>query len=170
MKGFSQDSKQAFRNPWVIGIISSVLLVVLVNIAFIVTALKTNPGLVEEDYYEKGQDHEKNFLKKQATRNRLGWQMTLEPVAKPVAGQPILLSFNIVNRAGVPIQGDSAMLKAYRPSDANADFTLQMEQVTAGIYSVKAIFPLKGIWDITATLSKGEDSLNITRRLSVLSP
>lgn len=166
-KGFSQDSKQAFRNPWVVGWIAAILLVIAVNTAFIVTAVVTNPGLVEQDYYEKGKDHEKNFLAKRAMRNRLGWEMSLEPVAKPVINEPIRFTFNIVDQAGVPVQGEEAIMQAYRPSDASADFQTAMAEVAPGVYSVETGFPLKGIWDITATLVKGEDSLKVTRRISV---
>ena len=169
-KGFSQDSKQAFRNPWVIGWLAAILLVIAVNAGFIITAIVTNPGLVEADYYEKGKDHEKNFLAKRAMRNRLGWQMTLETVVKPTIHEPVQISFNIVDRAGVPVRGDSAILSAYRPSDASADFQLEMAEVAPGLYSTEVVFPLKGIWDITATLVKEEDSLKVTRRVSVAAP
>lgn len=45
---FSQSSNRAFRNPWVLAWIGGFLLVLGVNIAFIVTAIMTNPGLVEK--------------------------------------------------------------------------------------------------------------------------
>ena len=167
MKFISQDNKQAFRNPWVIGWISAIVLVVCVNIVFIFTAAITNPGLVDEDYYEKGQDHEKNFQSKQAMRNELGWQMNLAPANKPVIGEPVTYTFNAVDTAGVPIAADKAVLYAYRPSDVSADFQLDMSEVAAGVYSVEAVFPLKGIWDVTATLHKGDKSLDTTRRISV---
>lgn len=170
MKFLSQDSKHAFRNPWVIGWISGILVVIAVNITFIVTAIVTSPGLVEEDYYEKGRDHEQNFQSKQAIRNELGWQMSLSPVNKPVIGQPVTYSFNAVDSAGVPISADQAVLSAYRPSDVAADFQLDMNEVAAGVYSVETVFPLKGIWDVTATLYQGDNNLDITRRISVSAP
>lgn len=167
MKFLSQDNKHAFRNPWVVGWISGILLVIAVNVTFIITAIITNPGLVEEDYYEKGQDHEKNFQRKQAIRNELGWDMTLTPANKPNQGEPVTYTFNAVDSTGIPIAADRAMLSAYRPSDVSADFQLQMNEVAAGVYSVETVFPLKGIWDVTATLHKGDKHLNITRRISV---
>lgn len=163
----SQDSKKGSRNPWVIALVSGVVLVVLVNVAFITTAVLTNPGLVENDYYEKGRDHERHFLSRQETMNRLGWQMGIAPVDKPVIGQPIRLTFNVVDPAGIPVRGESVMLHAYRPSDASADFSLPMQEVTAGVYSAEAVFPLKGIWDLKAAITKGDDQLNVTRRISV---
>jgi len=167
MKFLSQDSNQAFRNPWVVGWISGILLVVAVNVTFIFTAIVTNPGLVEEDYYEKGRDHEKNFQRKQAIRNELGWQMSLAPANKPIVGEPVTYTFNAVDFTGIPVSADRAVLSAYRPSDVDADFQLDMNKVAAGVYSVETTFPLKGIWDVTTTLHQGENHLDITRRISV---
>ncbi len=167
MKYLSQDSKQAFRNPWVIGWISALILVIVVNAVFIITATITNPGLVEEDYYEKGRDHERNFKRKQALRKALNWQMRLAPAIKPVVGEAVTYTFNAVDAAGIPVTADRAVLNAYRPSDVAADFQLDMNEVAAGVYSVETVFPLKGIWDVTATLHQQDKSLDITRRISV---
>jgi len=167
MKFLSQDNKQAFRNPWVLGWVSGILLVIAVNATFIITAIVTNPGLVEEDYYEKGRDHEKNFQRNQAIRNELGWQMRLAPANKPIVGEAVTYTFNAVDSTGIPISADQAVLSAYRPSDVAADFQLDMNEVAAGVYSVETLFPLKGIWDVTATLHQGDNHLDITRRISV---
>lgn len=164
---FSQHSKQAFRNPWVIGWIAAIVLVIGVNVAFIVTAVLTNPGLVEADYYEKGRDHERNFVSKQEQRSRLGWQMKLDAVSTPVVATPVRYTFSVVDNAGLPIDGEKAVINAYRPSDASADFNAQMMEIAPGIYSAEMTFPLKGIWDLTVTLHKGQDSLKKTRRISV---
>ena len=164
---FSQDSKQALRNPWVIGWIFGILLVLGVNAGFIVTAIVTNPGLVDKNYYEKGRNQEQNFIHQQEMRERLGWRMKLEPVSQPVIHQPVRYTFNIVDKRGVAIDGDSAMLHAYRPSDAHADFDTPMQEIAPGVYSAEITFPLKGIWDLSATLVKGTDSLKVTRRISV---
>jgi nitrogen fixation protein FixH len=164
---FSQDSKQAFRNPWVLGWIAGILLVLGVNIAFIITAVVTNPGLVEKDYYEKGRDQEQRFIQQQLTRDRLGWQMKLDAVHPPVAGEPVRYTFNVVDANGVAVDGDKATLHAYRPSDVNADFNLPMQEIAPGVYSAELVFPLKGVWDISAVLVQGEDSLKVTHRISV---
>ncbi len=166
---FSQHNKEAFRNPWILGWIGGIILVLSVNAAFIVTAFVTNPGLVEKNYYEKGQDQEQNFVSQRQARNRLDWYMQLDATHKPVAGEPVRYSFNIVDAKGVPIDGDSAVIQAYRPSDVNADFDIEMQKIAPGVYSAELTFPLKGIWDLSAVLTKGEDSLKLTHRISVLS-
>ncbi|WP_456379085.1 FixH family protein [Thiolapillus sp.] len=166
---FSQHNKEALRNPWVLGWIGGIILVLSVNAAFIVTAFVTNPGLVEKNYYEKGQDQEQNFVSQQQARNRLDWHMKLDAIHQPVAGEPVRYSFNAVDSKGIPIDGDKAVIQAYRPSDINADFNTEMQEIAPGVYSAELIFPLKGIWDLNVMLTKGEDSLKLTHRISVLS-
>lgn len=166
----SQSSKEAFRNPWVLGWIAAIVLVLLVNVAFIVTAIVTNPGLVDRDYYEKGRDLEQEFISMRETQTRLGWKMKLEATHKPRINQPARYTFSVVDRAGVPVTGDRSLLRAYRPSDASVDFETEMQQIAPGIYSAEMVFPLKGIWDLTAILHKGDDALRITRRISVQAP
>jgi nitrogen fixation protein FixH len=163
----SQSNKQAFRNPWVLGLIAGILLVLLVNAGFIVTAVVTNPGLVDKNYYERGRDLEQDIASRRAIRNRLGWQMTLAASAKPVVGKPARYTLNVVDKVGNPVDVDTVTLHAYRPSDAHADFSGAMHKVATGVYSVEIRFPLKGIWDLTTTLSQGDNHLDFTRRVSV---
>ena len=167
-KRFSQDNKEALRNPWVIGWIAAIVFVLGVNIAFIITAMLTNPGLVDEDYYEKGRNHEQNFQKKLEARNRLGWQLKLQIPERPVLGREARYYFNAVDRAGLPLTGATATLSAYRPSDANADFSVPMVETSPGVYQAEVAFPLKGAWELTARLQRDEDSLALVRRISVL--
>ncbi len=166
----SQSNKEAFRNPWVLGWIFAIAVVLLVNVGFIVTAIVTNPGLVDKDYYRKGRDLEQEFAERRQARERLGWRMKLAAAHKPHVGQPARYTFTVVDRAGVPVEGDRAVISAYRPSDAASDFKQEMQRVAPGVYSAVLKFPLKGIWDLTATLHKGKDALKTTRRISVQAP
>ena len=163
----SQSSKQAFRNPWVLGWLGAILLVLLVNGGFIVTAFLTNPGLVDKDYYEKGRDLEQEIVSRRKIRNQLGWRVSLDANHKPVVGQAARYTLNVVDRVGNPVAAEKVTIRAYRPSDAHSDFSSEMQQVTPGVYTVELRFPLKGIWDLTTTLSKGGNSLDYSRRISV---
>ena len=167
-KHFSQGNKQAMRNPWVIGWLTAVFLVVVINAIFIITAINTNPGLVETDYYEKGKDHEQNFLKKVEARNQLGWQLNLQLPGRIMKNEESLYYLNVVDKSGSPLTDAKAELVAYRPSDAGADFTIPLKEFTSGLYQAEASFPLKGVWDLTARVTHGENSVDITQRISVL--
>lgn len=164
----SQDNKQAMRNPWVLGWLALLITVILVNVIFIVTAFITSPGLVDEGYYEKGRDVEKNFQQKMEARNRLGWDIRLQSPEQVVIGKSGNYSVNIVDKVGMPVQEAQVILEAYRPSDAAADIKIPMEAISKGVYQAQLTLPLKGIWDLKVNVMQGEDELDIARRINVV--
>ncbi|MGM0593104.1 MAG: FixH family protein [Pseudomonadota bacterium] len=166
----SQDNKQALRNPWVLGWLGLLSVVVLVNVAFIVTAFKTDPGLVEKDYYEKGRYQEETFTQQLEARKRLGWDITLQSPEKIVAGSSTSYSVSIVDRIGQPLKEAQVSMQAYRPSDASADIYAEMDRVARGVYQTRLNLPLKGIWDLKVVVKRGEDELEIARRINVAAP
>jgi nitrogen fixation protein FixH len=163
----SQDNKQAMRNPWVLGWLGLLVTVVLINVIFIVTAFNTSPGLVDENYYEKGRYHDANYQKTMDARSRLGWNITLQTPSSITLGQPANFSVNVVDRVGNPLKDAKVTLQAYRPSDASADLNMELERIANGVFQSRLQLPLKGIWDINITVAQGEESLNTTRRISV---
>ncbi|MCW9025641.1 MAG: FixH family protein [Gammaproteobacteria bacterium] len=164
----SQSNKQAMRNPWVLGWLGLLAIVLVVNIGMISTALITSPGLVEQDYYEKGRDHEENFLKKQAARNALGWNFKLDVPAKILLGQSAILRFSVVDKVGVPLDDIKVDVKAYRPSDVTADFNVVMDSFAPGQYQTKVNFMLKGIWELKVKVTQGSETYELyEQRISV---
>ncbi|MEN8170648.1 MAG: FixH family protein [Pseudomonadota bacterium] len=164
----SQDSKDAKNNPWVWGGVAFVLTVLSVNVAFIVTAIKTNPGLVDENYYEKGRYHDANYQKKMETRNRLGWNISLQTAETITLNTPTNYSVSIVDRVGNPLKDAKVTLHAYRPSDASADFYAELSSIADGVFQNKLQLPLKGIWDINISVTQGDETLESTRRVTVV--
>ena len=144
----SQSNKQAFRNPWVLGWLGLLIFVLLVNAGMITTAYMTSPGLVDKDYYEKGRDQEENMLKKRAARNALGWSFKLDLPEQIVVGKDATIRFNVVDKFGVALKDIKVELTAYRPSDINADFSINMQAFAAGQYQADAVFHLKGVWEL----------------------
>jgi nitrogen fixation protein FixH len=164
----SQDNKEALKNPWVLGWLGFVTLVFIVNVVFVVTAMKTSPGLVDEDYYDKGRDHERHVQDKLVAKSRLGWQINLNSALDEVKmGKPMAYHLNVVDKAGMPLAADEVMLMAYRPSDANADFSLPMAMTETGLYRAELVFPLKGHWELTATVKHQQDQLSLTQKINV---
>ncbi|QEP43761.1 hypothetical protein D5085_11900 [Ectothiorhodospiraceae bacterium BW-2] len=167
MAWISQTNKAAFRNPWVLWWLAGLLLVLSVNTAFIITAVVTNPGLVEKDYYEQGRNHEQTVQQKLATRKELGWEMTLEIIKNPVQGEESLVSFYLRDKQGEPLLVDGVALNVYRPSSAALDFATGMTAVANGEYQARIIFSERGVWELTAVAVEGEDRLDTTLRLVV---
>lgn len=156
------------RNPWVLGWLGILATVITVNVIFIVTAFKTNPGLVDESYYEKGRYHDANYQKKMEARSRLGWNISLQTPDTINLGTPGNYSVNVVDRVGNPLKDATVTLQAYRPSDATQDLTTELGKVAEGVFQSKLALPLKGIWDINITVAQGEETLNISRRVTVV--
>lgn len=165
--GISQNSKQAWRNPWVLGIVALLLSVIAVNVGFITMALRSNPGLVDNKYYDHGRDYERNALKQIAARNSLGLEAKFEIPEHIVMTQPGAFRFTAVDKRGLPFSKAEVKVTAYRPADAAADFIVQMHDNADGRYQADMSFPLKGAWDLIVKVKRGQDTFELTHRISV---
>jgi nitrogen fixation protein FixH len=159
------DKRSAWRSPWVIAWVAMVAVFFTMNAIMIYLASSGNPGLVVEDFYDRGQDYEKNMLKRQARDPK--WRMRVAFPKKIEMGQPVLCRFTVKNKEGVPIDREKVIFYAYRPSDAKQDFSLPMKQVGPGSYEAQVTFPLKGVWDTLVSIQDGEDEYNVPKRVGV---
>jgi nitrogen fixation protein FixH len=138
------------------------------NAVMIYLAVDTNPGLVTSDYYERGRAYERGVSAREAQAGR--YQLHLDVPAELRPGEPVTLRVVVVDQAGVPLEADTATLYVYRPSDAEADFSVPMRREGSGRYVAELVFPLKGIWDVIASVQDGEQEHNLPRRVSVRTP
>jgi nitrogen fixation protein FixH len=159
------EKKSAWRSPWVIAWIVMVVVFLTMNIIMIYFAVENNPGLVVEDFYQRGQDYEKNMLKRQA-RNP-GWQMKVTLPKKIDVDEPVTCHFSILDSDGIPVDPDQVTLYVYRPSDAHQDFSVPMKKIGPGAYESEVRFPLIGIWDTLVSVKHGEDEYNTPKRIGV---
>lgn len=167
---YSQSSKEAMKNPWFLSLLGLVAVFLIVNIVFITFAITSNPGLVADDYYEKGREYEKNVVTRLAARNKLNWETKMEIPKQITINKPDVYRFSAVDSRGVPVMDADVKFITYRPSDASADFVKQVEQIAPGLYQTKLVFPLPGIWDINLKVTHDEDVYHQTQRISVLAP
>ncbi|HHL45979.1 MAG TPA: nitrogen fixation protein FixH [Gammaproteobacteria bacterium] len=166
---FSQSSKRAWKNPWVIGWLVLLGIVLVINAGMITLAFVTGPGLVDKNYYELGRDFERNRLKRIAARNALGWTAHLDMPDENRQGVGAMYRFSAVDRVGVPVDDLEVQIRTYRPSDAEADFSVPMQRYAPGMYQAELVFPLKGHWEITLAAKRGEENYDlIKRRIFVL--
>lgn len=165
--GISQSSKRALRNPWVLGWLALVVVVLAVNIFMISMAFITNPGLVSKDYYEKGRSYERTVQQRIAMRTALGWDLAFETPERIVMQQPAAFRLHVADKVGLPLAHANVMVYAYRPSDAAADFSMPLAEVGPGHYVGDLQFPLKGKWDLIVEVKQGEHSYQIARNVFV---
>jgi len=160
------DKNSAWRSPWVIAWVAMVVIFFSMNLFMIFMATGNNPGLVVNDFYERGQDYEKNLLKRRA-RNP-GWDMQLQmPKLIKAVDQPVVCRFRVHDKDGQPVTPDAVTFYAYRPADANQDFSAPMQQVEPGVYQAEIRFPLKGAWDILVSAKQGQDEYSTPQRIGV---
>jgi len=166
-KTISQSNRRALRNPWVLGWLAMVLIVLGMNAAMVVLAVVTNPGLVVDDYYERGRDFERNILSRHSARSALGWQMNLDVPERIALQQPGTFRIVVADAVSRPLTGARVQLFAYRPSDAKADFAVALPEQGIGRYQTEVEFPLKGIWDLIVHVEHADQTFDLPRRISV---
>ncbi|OOZ36034.1 FixH family protein [Solemya velesiana gill symbiont] len=161
----SENKQRALRSPWILGIIGMIIIFVTANIVMITLSLD-RPGLVDDNYYDRGQHYEKNMLKRQAKVREMGWQTKVEEPEYADIGKPATYGFRVTDKAGKPVEADSVTFYVYRPSDQDQDFSLPMKQVEPGYYKADVTFPLLGVWDILVSVRQGEFELNVPSQIS----
>ncbi len=147
------DSNKAVNNPWFWTWIILILIVLSVNGVMVYFAFTSNPGLVTNDYYERGQNYEQNMLQRQL--NAPKWAMNIS------FPQPVVINqtadFYLLKQ---PLEFDKVEFYAYRPADASADFSKKMTLNENGDYHVSVTFPLIGKWDLLIYAQKGDKNKN----------
>lgn len=159
------SSGSAWRSPWFIAWIALVAVVVAVNATMITLAFVTNPGLVIDDYYERGREVERTLATRRAEAP--GWTMSLDTPADVTAGEETTVRFYVVDQAGQPVRPDAVTYFAYRPSDRSADFSLPMAEEAPGRYAVAVSFDRSGLWDTLVAAETGEQEVMFDQRIGV---
>ena len=162
----SQSNKEALKNPWVLGIILFVLTFLTMNSIFIYLAFESPPNLVDKNFYEDGQNYQQ--IQKQMERQKaLGWTglFLLPKTTRVNQIQTYEVLIQAVNASAIDF--DSVIMKAYRPSDAKADFSITMSNPKPGMYAADMEFNLPGTWDLVVEAKQGENEFFVTKRISI---
>jgi nitrogen fixation protein FixH len=164
----SQRKKDFLHNPWALGLTATILLGGIgVSMALVFVAVRNRPALVDKEYYESGRKYERTVMQQLAARNALAWRANVMLSDQIVVATPGLVRLIVQDKSGVAVAHGKVTLTAYRPSDANADFTIQLAEGSAGEYAGTISFPLKGNWELTFRIERGEDVFDVTRKIQV---
>lgn len=162
----SQNNKEALKNPWVLGI-ATVLLISMSGTFFLVyIAFKNPPNLVVEDFYERGKRYE-DTQKRIEQEKALGWTGLLMIPTETRVNQTQMYEVFIQGKNSVGLDLDSVTISAYRPSDAKADFSVDMTLKSPGVYAADMSFHLPGIWDLIVVAKQGDQEFLVTKRVSI---
>jgi nitrogen fixation protein FixH len=154
-----------YKSPWLIGWLFLVLTVLIVNGYMIYQSMNDFPGLVVDDFYERGQDYEENILKK--LENNQKW-VTEFKLGEFKANQASVIGFSLKDKDGKAADVDKITLFAYRPSNAKQDFSIAMslsEDNTT--YQASISFNQKGKWDLLASVVINGTEVNYARSIFV---
>lgn len=157
----SQDNKSGLRNPWVLGILTLIVVVLSVNATFIWFTMKEGRStLVDRDYKTGDRKSGEELLKELREQHMLSWQTEIKKPASIVVGIPTSYEIGIRDRDGAPVSGKLEVV-AYRPSNASKDFTIAFKEVAPGRYQGYVNFPLKGYWELHMRVQRGEEVFNV---------
>lgn len=155
----------ALRNPIVLLWWGFLAAFFIANGLFIYLAQVTNPGLVNEDYYEKGRAYEQHMLSQRAQVP--DWELKLASVGPFHLKQPGQLELQLNSGTHEVFNAESVRLHAYRPSGAEHDFSVPLKSLGAGVYRTSVTFPLPGVWDLLMEVKRGEAHKTLARRIQV---
>lgn len=123
----SQKNSQALKNPWVLGFFAFLLIFLTANAIFIYLAFKSPPNLVVKDFYERGEAYEET-QKRIEKEKALGWTGIIMAPSAMRVNQIQTYEVLIQGKNSTSLNLDSVTVYAYRPSDARADFSLEMSK------------------------------------------
>ncbi len=161
----TDQKEHPLKNPWVWLIIGIMGAAIIVNTVLITLAFTSPPGLVVENYYEKGKGYFYDQAKSAAAQERLGWQMNLDLPKAPIINTGESYLVRLLDREGLPIEGGHGEFAAYRPAENGHDMFLPLRDLGAGYYGAEVTFVKPGNWDLIVTVQKGEDKLDVAKRI-----
>ncbi|OUR74366.1 hypothetical protein A9Q78_00545 [Methylophaga sp. 41_12_T18] len=163
----SQKNSEALKNPWVLGLLLFLFTFLSANAVFIYLAFTSPPNLVVEDFYERGEVYEQT-QKRIEKEKAMGWTGLIMTPTRTRVNQVQTYEILLQGKNSVGLNLDSVTLHAYRPSDARADFSAEMQKQQVGLYSSDISFNLPGIWDLIVEAKVGEQEFLTTKRITIL--
>lgn len=137
-----QDTVRLFTGKkFLIVVVSFFGVIMAVNAVFITLALKSNPGVVTKDYYERG-IHYNETLEQAKYQKELGWSGKL--AASYSNGR---ISYSLLTKDGQPVAGKTVLVRMVRPVQDGHDFEISLLEVSPGVYEADFYPPLKGNWE-----------------------
>ena len=109
----SQENKNGLRNPWLLGMMALIIVVLGVNGTFIWLASHNRSTLVDRDYSTKDRKSNATVLSDLQEQKALAWKATISQPKAVVMGSPAEYEISVVDRDGVPVDG-AVEVAAYR--------------------------------------------------------
>lgn len=154
--------------PWTF--VAGMALVIAVNIALVIYAVGTFPGLETDDAYRKGLAYNKTLAAARA-QEALGWRVDVRYAPRPAEdtaeGRGGELVVTLLDKSGEPLRGLDVAAALVRPTRAGLDMKIELEPAGRGEYRAEAILPVAGQWDVRILARRGDEDFQATRRILV---
>jgi len=160
-----KDWSRPLRNPFIIGWLVMLVVVLSVNLFMVNMAIVTNPGLVKTDL-DHAERSVAQIIRMDNKLKRLGWHLELN-IPLLTQNAPQTIQARIATRSGKTIVGDTATLFYYRPADKRYDGQVQLKRDAEGVFIGTLTLPLKGKWDVVLEIHKDKDVYQLGRSLWV---
>jgi len=135
-----QPSAEGLKGRHVLMVFLGFFLVVFaVNGVFLYSAISTYTGIVAAEPYRKGLNYNDRIAADEAQKAQ-GWQEALEVTRN---GQ---MTLRLTSRLGAPVEGLRVTGTLGRPSTAQHDVKLVLDEVQPGTYATKVMPPDAGSW------------------------
>ena len=159
------NSQSWYKSPLLIGWLLLVLTAMAGTIYMVIQANSGFPGLVVDDFYERGQDYEENILQK--LKNNEQWTTEFQ-FGEIYHNKLISIAFTINDKQGKPALVEKITLFAYRPSNAKKDFSVPMTlSDDKKTYQANMTFASKGKWDLLASVIIDGTEVNYAKTVFV---
>lgn len=161
----NSNSQAWFKSPLLLGWLFLVITAMAGTIYMVIQANSGFPGLVVDDFYERGQNYEENILTK--LENNEKWTTDFQ-VPEIIQNKSISIIFSINDKNGKPASAEKIILFAYRPSNAEKDFSAPMNlSDDQGTYQANMTFDSKGKWDLLASVTIDGTEVNYAKSIFV---
>jgi nitrogen fixation protein FixH len=141
-------------------------LIIGVNIAFTVLAVRSFPGEDEKRSYLQGLNYNQR-LEARAAQAALGWTTTAGLVAR---GDGVVALVEVRDAHGKAVEGLTVTGRLRRPATTRDDRTLVFRAEGDGVYVADASGLVDGAWAFDGVATRGEQRFEFERRLSWRSP
>ncbi len=115
--------------------------IVVVNSIFLYMALKTQPGVVTKNAYEKGLAYNDLIQKARSQPN----------IKQYVSYENGVIKWELASEDGVAITNADIDVKIIRPVQKGYDFDIKLKHDGNGVYKADISLPLKGLWEARLT-------------------
>jgi nitrogen fixation protein FixH len=149
--GVARQRAPGWWIPWLF--IGFFTLVVAVNGTMIWIALASWTGLAANQAYDRGLTYNRN-LDAAARQAALGWRSELAVRMEAEGGELELVLTGSDER---PVSEAEIVVRFERPTSEGLDFAVRLEAAAPGVYRGAFALPAAGVWDLHATIRRGDD-------------